>query len=85
VNTPTDKPLTLWVDPHAVPEGEKISPDGKVIRVQVIRPTTDGVPTRVRCQDGSTYVNNGRGQLLNPGRTLRKKAAVERRAKKGKR
>jgi len=66
-------------DPHAVPEGAKISPDGKVLRVQVIRPTTDNVPTRIQCQDGTTYINNGRGQLLNPGRAMRKKAAAERR------
>lgn len=73
--------MNLPPDPHVVPEGAKISPDGKVIRVQIIRPTTDEQPTRIQCQDGTVYINNGRGQLLNPGRAMRKATAKARRKK----
>jgi len=72
---------TLCPDPHIVPEGAKISPDGKVLRVQIIQPTMDQQPTRIQCQDGTVYVNNGRGQLLNPGRAMRKAAAKAKRRK----
>ena len=70
---------TLRLDPHVVPEGEKISPDGKVMRVQIIRATVGDQQSRITCQDGTVYINNGRGQLLNPGRAMRKAAAKAKR------
>lgn len=50
-------------------------PDSHIVEIIPVR--GDGVVTRIECRDKSVYIDNGKGQLLNPAKTVRGKAAVK--------
>ena len=63
-------------------ETPKISPDGKRMRVQLVSAQLPGSPPqKLRTVDGTIYIDNGMGPLLNPGRQQRKAQKELRRAR----